>query len=94
MEKKKGGLKKSGVWLAVMFFFIIELFFYAWCRVQYTNNSYNLSRILGSQNQLLQLQKSLTIELARLQSPQRLTEMAHGRLNLVIPTPDQMVSIP
>ncbi len=92
--KKKGGLKQSGIWLVVMFVFIIELFFYAWCRVQYTNASYDLSRILGRQNRLLQLQKSLTIELAHLQSPQRLTELAHGRLDLGVPTPDQMVSIP
>lgn len=94
MKKKRGGLKRNGIWLAVMMFFIIELFFYAWCRVQYTHASYDMSRILSRQNRLSQFQNRLTIELAHLQSPERLTTFAFERLNLTIPTPDQMVTLP
>jgi hypothetical protein len=94
VRKKKVGLKGNAIWLAVMAFFIIELFFYAWCRVQYTHVSYEISNILGRQNTLLQLQKNLTIELARLQSPKRLSKVAYETLNLIIPTPDQMVTLP
>jgi hypothetical protein len=94
VQKKNVGLKRNGIWLAVMALFISELFFYAWCRVQYTNVSYEISNILDRQNTLLQLQKNLTIELARLQSPKKLSKVAYETLNLIIPTPDQMVTLP
>lgn len=94
MQKKKVGLKGNGIWLVVMAFFIAELFFYAWCRVQYTQVSYEISDIIDRQSRLLKLQKNLTIELAHLQSPKRLSEVAYGTLNLIIPTPDQMVTLP
>jgi hypothetical protein len=82
------------VWASILLVFIVELFFYTWCGVQSVNLGYDISKIMGRQKELLKLQKNLTIELARLKSPQRITEMAQNRFGLIVPAPEQVITLP
>lgn len=91
---KQNRRKMVFIWMAVMSVFILELFFYTWCRVQSVKVGYDISLATARQKELLKLQKNLTIELAHLKSPQRLTEMAQSRFHLVVPSPEQIVKIP
>ena len=97
MKKKKNAILKqphAGVWIVLLVAFMGELLFYTWCRVQYVNAGYALSRASKYHQQLLSLQNNLKVELARLKSPQRIEKIAKQRLGLVHPTREQFIVIP
>jgi len=73
--------------------FIAELFFYTWCRVQYTNAGYEITKANENRRELLTLQNNLRIELERLKSPDRIAKIAEEHLGLTPPAPEQMVTI-
>ena len=79
--------------LACMALFIVELFFYTWCRVQYTNIGYEISRAKKTHRELNKKQRSLKIELGRLKSPDRIVKIAEEYLGLTLPSPEQTVTI-
>ncbi len=81
-------------WLLILSLFVAELFFYTWCRVQSMKISYEISRAMGRQKELVKLEKDLTIELALLRAPHRLSEMAKKQFDLKMPAPEQVVTIP
>lgn len=81
------------IWIAVMFVFISELLVYTWCRVQNTKKGYDISGLNAETRQLMMVQKSLQIELARLRSPDRIARIAKDTLGLKTPTPQQMVDL-
>ncbi|MEW5908694.1 MAG: hypothetical protein AB1659_02710 [Thermodesulfobacteriota bacterium] len=81
-------------WASILFVFMAELFFYTWCGVQSVKFGYDISKIAARQKELLKLQKNLTIELARLKSPQRITETAQSRFGLIVPAPEQVITVP
>ncbi len=87
------GLKIIGIWIAITFLFIGELFFYTWCRVQCTNLGYDISEETEKRRKLKASQGNLKIELAHLKSPERIAEIATQQIGLVIPAPKQMVII-
>ena len=84
--------------LAIGFFlmvlFIGELLFYTWCRVQYVQIKYEISRATRRQHQLMALQDNLKIEQANLKSPHRIATIARQQLGLIKPTSRHMVMIP
>lgn len=82
------------LWLVLMGLFIGELLFYTWCRVQYVQVKYEISKATQKQQRLLALQDNLKIELANLKSPQRIATIAKEQLDLITPTSKQMVPIP
>ncbi len=82
------------LWLVLMGFFIGELLFYTWCRVQCVQVQYEISKATRKQQRLLALQDNLKIELANLKSPQRIATIAREQLGLMTPTSKQMVPIP
>jgi cell division protein FtsL len=91
--KQSDGENKTGVWLVLMSIFIVELFFYTWCRVQCTQIGYEISRFEVVQKDLVARQEGLKIELARLKSPERIEKIAREQLDLVRPKPEQIIFV-
>ena len=97
MNKKKKPqqqLKHTGWWALVMGIFIVELLVYTWFRVQCTQIGYEINRTTETQNRQIALQNSLKIELARLKSPERIVRIATDKFSLVMPQPEQIMSLP
>lgn len=80
--------------MVLLIVFVGELLGYTWCRVQYVNVGYELSRVTEKHAALTTLQNSLKVELARLKSPARIEKIARDKLGLVWPTPDQVITLP
>lgn len=93
-NKKNRSKKIVGIWLVLMFLFMTELFFYAWCRVQYIQEGYDITKANAQQDKLLALQQNLKIELARLKSPQRIENIAREQLGLIAPSIEQIIIMP
>lgn len=97
MKRKKGkkrNPKKLAAWLVFMGFFMAELLFYTWSRVQCVQVRYEISELNAEQQRLVMLQENLKIELARLKAPQRIANIAKQQLGLVAPTSKQLIVIP
>ena len=91
---RAGRFKTTGMWMVMMFIFIVELLFYTWCRVQNVQHGYEISREAHNQKQLTAYQNKLKIELARLKSPDRIAQIAKQQLGLIMPTTDKTILIP
>ena len=95
-SKKRSPLRriKIWVWMVVMVLFIGELFFYTWCRVGCTRMGYEITRNQNRQQKNITTANSLKIELARLESPERIINKAKNEFGLVIPTSEQIMVLP
>ena len=93
-NKKKALANNTGIWIIVLFVFVIELLFYAWCRVQYIRVGYEMSKATESHEKLVDLQNNLKMELELLKSPERIASIAKKQLNLVVPAPEQLIKMP
>ena len=93
-KRKRPNPKVLAIWLSLMVLFIGELLFYTWCRVQYVQVKYEISRAIRRQQQLIALQDNLKVEQANLKSPQRIATIARDQLGLIKPTSKHMVMIP
>ncbi|MDA8403055.1 MAG: hypothetical protein M0Z56_02485 [Desulfobacteraceae bacterium] len=82
------------VGLVFLSLFIAEFFFKAWCGVQCLRTGYDVTSAKKQQQDLLHMQKYLTIELVHLKSPQLLAKIAKERFELTIPEPKQVIIIP
>jgi len=82
------------VGLVFLSLFIMGFFFKAWCGVQCIRTGYDVTNAKKQQQDLLHMQKYLTIELVHLKSPQMLAKIAKERFELTIPTPEQVIIIP
>ena len=91
---KSPSLKKTGLCFLIMSFFILELFFYTWCRVQNVRIGYEISNEMNQQKKLIAYQNNLKIELARLKSPERITQIAKQQLGLIMPTAEKTILLP
>jgi cell division protein FtsB len=99
MAAKRKKVKNSGrpipwPWIVVLSLFIGELFFYTWCRVQCVQVGIAISEQRHKQQELVTLQNSLKIELARLKSPEMIIRAASRKLGLAMPVPKQTVVLP
>jgi cell division protein FtsL len=97
MNKKKNRpqqLRHAGLWALLMGVFITELLVYTWFRVQCTQLGYEINRAAETQKRQTALQNSLKIEMARLKSPERIVKIATDKLGLVMPQPEQIMSLP
>ncbi len=93
-KEKKGNKKiRRRTWLSIliMALFILELFFYTWCRVQCIGTGYRISQELERQRQLLVFQSRLKIESERLKSPDRIAKIAREKLGLRPPKSEQII---
>ena len=104
-RKKKKKLPKEKIaskwrWrrLTTVIFFSLWLllsgFGYVWCRVQVVELGYQLSDSHQLHNRLLNDNKKLHLELARLKAPERVQRIAIEQLGLKQPTKDQIVVLP
>ena len=98
MKKKRKGKQHNPKFtiavLVLMFVFIAELVFYAWCRTQYVNVKYEIQEQILLKRKLETMQDNLKIELRRLKSPRRIAKIAREQLGLVTPTPKQTIILP
>ena len=93
-KRKQRNPKIIAAYFFLMLVFIVELLFYAWCRVQYVRIKYEIADQMTKTKQLSAMQDNLKIELARLKSPQRITKIAKTQLGLITPTTEQTLIIP
>jgi len=93
-RKTNDDVKITGIWIIFMAVFIAELFLYTWCRVNYIDVGYEISKETKKQNELIALQNNLKIELASLKSPERISKIAKDQLGLKAPTKSQTIVIP
>lgn len=93
-KKRPQQLQYAGLWALVMGVFIAELLVYTWFRVQCTQIGYEINRATETQKRQIALQNNLKIELARLKSPERIVKIATDKLSLVMPQPEQIMSLP
>jgi cell division protein FtsL len=91
---KKGDVKKTGIWIIFMAVFIGELLINTWCRVNYIDVGYEISKETKKQHELMALNNNLKIELASLKSPERIAKIAKDQLGLKVPTKNQTIIIP
>jgi cell division protein FtsL len=94
MTRKSFQKKKVWTWVAVMAVFMAELFFYTWVRVGCTRMGYDITRERNENRKHVKTAHCLKIELARLESPQRIIEKAKQEFGLIIPTSEQIVILP
>jgi cell division protein FtsL len=86
--------KLTVAWIIIMILFILELFFYTWCRIQCINAGYELAEQKEIYQNQIALRNNLKIELASLQSPDRIAKIAKKQLGLIMPTHKQVIIIP
>ncbi len=94
-KKKEPPAKNAlilGVWVVMLAALVSELFFSAWCRVQYTHTGYEITVATTANQELFATQRNLKIELARLKSPKRIEARALA-LGLMVPTPEQTLRL-
>jgi cell division protein FtsL len=86
--------RMTWTWVMVLFLFIAELLFSAYCRVQCVQVGIAISAERSKQKELVALQNSLKIELARLKAPERISNIARKDLGLGMPDPAQIILVP
>jgi cell division protein FtsL len=83
----------TGIWIVMSLILFGEVLFYTWCRVQYMETGYAVTRAQEENLRLKALQKTLRIEMASLKSPERIARIAKEKLDLVVPGVDRMITI-
>jgi len=93
MKKEQITQKKKllGRWSIILTVFLVQLFLYTLCRVNYTETGFNISREKRAQKELKAYRESLTIEHERLLSSERIAQIARTKLNLKIPDSAQVI---
>lgn len=95
LKKERQRKRQTGlIWAMLLILFVGELLFYTWCRVQCVQTGYEITRETRKQKELLALQNSLNIELARLRAPENISRIARNQLALGMPEPQQIVMVP
>ena len=69
-------------------------FAYVWCQTQVVNLGYRLSEAHRQNTKLVDENKKLHLELARLRAPERVEQVAVRQLGLKHPNKDQIVVLP
>ena len=67
------------LWVILIVVFMAELLVYSWCRVQYVHTGYEITEARQKSQVLIALQQELTVEEARLRSPERIRQIAEKR---------------
>ncbi|MBU2489306.1 MAG: cell division protein FtsL [Proteobacteria bacterium] len=94
---EKAGARKS-VFMAVAWTIMVaailgEGFLWTWCHVRCRNVEKEIAAAWDSQAELLRMQERLRVELAHLESPERIMKIASNQLGLAMPVPGQVVVI-
>ena len=89
--KPKWRKRRLATIIAIFLWLLFSGFAYVWCRVQVVNLGYLLSDIHRLHTRLVNDNKKLHLELARLKAPERVQRIAIEKLGLKHPTKDQIV---
>ena len=79
--------------MVLIIFFILELFFYTWIRVEQTHTGKQISLATQDQKKKLKYRSELLVEQERLSSPERIMTIARENLNLHTPDPEQIINM-
>ncbi|MCK4485609.1 MAG: cell division protein FtsL [Desulfobacterales bacterium] len=96
MKKRRASKRRHpmiAIWIAFMVVLMAELLVYTWCRVQYVQTGYEITEATQEHERLMDLDRKLQVEEARLRSPERIMRIARQR-GLVMPGSKQVVVIP
>ena len=78
-RNSKEGHSTMTLWVILIVVFMAELLVYSWCRVQYVHTGYEITEARQKSQVLIALQQELTVEEARLRSPERIRQIAEKR---------------
>ncbi|MBW1988479.1 MAG: cell division protein FtsL [Deltaproteobacteria bacterium] len=92
-DKAPSGVLRGFFWMLMVCAFLGELFLMAWCRVQNRQIGYEISAAWERHERLTKVQERLKVELAHLESPERIMRIAEQELGLVLPGPEQVVVV-
>ena len=84
----------TGTWVLLLSLFMVELLLSAWFRVHCVQTGYAIGKENRKAQELVSLQNSLRIELARLKAPERISYIARNQLGLNMPGPEQTIVVP
>ena len=87
-------IKNIRTWIVLLFIFIALLLVYTWCRVQYVQTGYEISKAVKINEKRIARNNNLKIEHAYLKSPERIARKAKEKLGLIMPTAKQIIVIP
>ena len=82
MRRRKNSKERHStmtLWVILIVVFMAELLVYSWCRVQYVHTGYEIAEARQKSQVLIALQQELTVEEARLRSPERIRQIAEKR---------------
>ena len=91
----KAAVSRSGLlsFSLLMLFLIGASLFYVWSRIQVIQLGYEISNAVKQERALTEGNKKLRLEIAQLKSYGRIEQIAVEELNMMKPTPDQVVVI-
>ena len=100
--KRRAAISRGRLWrnrrafavIALFLWILVGAFTYVWCRVQVVNLGYRLSEAHRVHSRLVDDNKKLHLELARLRAPERVEQVATRQLGLKHPNKDQVVLLP
>ncbi len=101
-RKKRRGPASSRWWsnrvlfglIAIILWSMVSGFTYVWCQTKVVNLGYRLSEAHRQHTKLVDENKKLHLELARLRAPERVEQVAVGQLGLRHPNKDQILLLP
>jgi cell division protein FtsL len=73
------------------FIFFLSLIFYVWSRTHAVQMGYELNKVVREEQKLLEIQRSLNLELRNLTTLERVERIARKKFGLVDPRPNQVV---
>ncbi len=88
--KNGNNWRTTATWIFLMTLLVMQLLVYTWSRVQCVRVGYEISRETENYQKLTGIQNTLTIELERLKSPQRIASIAQYQFGMITPTSQQI----
>jgi cell division protein FtsL len=85
---------RLGAYSVLLMVFFIELFVFAWARVQSVRIGYQMTDAFKEREVLRERQLALRAEWVHLKSPERISRIAEQRLGLSMPAVKQVVVVP
>jgi len=88
-----GNRRGVGVWAFALALLTAGALAHVAVRMRGIQIAYDLGREKRANSELLERQRSLTIEIGMLKDPGRIIEQAHGKLQMGPPAPDKVIKL-
>ena len=89
--KKKTG--KAGRWFVIVFLLILELLVYTTVRLESMHAGQEIADLKEENSRLASRTTALIVEKERLDSPERISQIAKSRLDMAMPSSDQILYV-